>query len=251
MNHFLLGLLIFFLTYLLNTFYISVLYHRGLAHGAVTLRPRLRKLVIHTGNWVTGMNPKAWCCMHRLHHLHSDTPDDPHSPVHCGVLGVMLAQLRSYEKSLRGLIHDQEPYVSLTKDLDFPVHWLNRRRLWFLPYLLHGAIAVGLGSALASPWVGFCYAFGLMSHPIQGWMVNALAHKFGYRNFSTPDNSKNNTLVAWLVMGEGFQNNHHFNPRSAKFSVDTREIDLGYGICCLAHKFRFLDIHRPEIRTLE
>jgi stearoyl-CoA desaturase (delta-9 desaturase) len=163
----------------------------------------------------------------------------------------MLAQLRSYEQALRGLIHNQEPYVSISKDLDFPVHWLNRRRLWFLPYLLHGSIAVTLGSVLASPWVGFCYAFGLMSHPIQGWMVNALAHKFGYRNFSTPDHSTNNTLVAWLVMGEGFQNNHHFNPCSAKFSIGPREIDLGYGICRLAQKFRLLDIHRPEFRTLE
>jgi stearoyl-CoA desaturase (delta-9 desaturase) len=251
MSHFTLGLSIFFLTYLLNTFYISVLYHRGLAHGAVTLGPRMRKFVIHTGNWVTGMNPKAWCCMHRLHHIHSDTPNDPHSPLHHGVLGVMLAQLRSYEDSLRGLINDREPYVSISKDLNFPVHWMNRRRLWFLPYLFHGSIAVILGSALASRWVGFCYAFGLMSHPIQGWMVNALAHKFGYRNFSTPDNSKNNTLVAWLVMGEGFQNNHHFNPRSAKFSVRLREIDLGYGICLLAHRLRLLEILQPELGTLK
>lgn len=242
MNHFTTGIIIFFLTYLLNTFYISVLYHRGLAHGSVKLKPRMKKFVVLTGNWITGMNPKAWCCMHRLHHLYSDTPHDPHSPIYSSVAGVMLAQLRSYKETLRGLILKREPYTSLSQDLDFPVHWLNYRQLWFLPYLVHGITAIVLASLFTSAWIGIGYFLGLMSHPVQGWLVNALAHKFGYRNFSIPDNSKNNTLVALLVMGEGYQNNHHFNPGSAKFSVHPYEIDIGYYLCLLAQRLQLLEV---------
>ncbi len=42
----------------------------------------------------------------------------------------------------------------------------------------------------------------MMSHPVQGWMVNALGHAVGGRNFDTPDDSRNNTVVSWLVSGE-------------------------------------------------
>jgi stearoyl-CoA desaturase (delta-9 desaturase) len=86
-------LFVFLCGYGLNMFYITVLYHRGLAHGSVTLRSWVRALVTWTGNWLTGVDPKAWSCMHRMHHLHSDTPLDPHSPAHQGLVGVALGQL--------------------------------------------------------------------------------------------------------------------------------------------------------------
>ena len=60
-----------------------------------------------------------------------------------------------------------------------------------------------------SYWIGFGYFFGIMSHPLQGWMVNALAHKYGGRNFNSSDDSRNNHFVALVAFGEGFQNNHH------------------------------------------
>lgn len=88
-----------------------------------------------------------------------------------------------------------------------------------------------------------------MSHPIQGWMVNALGHSFGYRNYPTPDRSKNNLLVAWLVMGEGYQNNHHHQPSSAKFSVKWWEFDLGYYFCILAERFGVLERSVPAVKS--
>ena len=53
--------------------------------------------------------PRAYGVMHRMHHTYSDTAEDPHSPVHLGVFGVAMGQLRSYEKVIRGLIKKQEP----------------------------------------------------------------------------------------------------------------------------------------------
>jgi stearoyl-CoA desaturase (delta-9 desaturase) len=241
-QYILLCLAVFLAAYLLNAYYITVLYHRGLTHGAVRLRPFTRAWVAYTGNWVTGLDPKGWSCMHRLHHLHSDTELDPHSPSHNGLFALMLVQLKSYNRILVKLITGDPATNQVVKDLDFDVSWLNRHRLWQLPYLLHLGIAAAIG-VFGHAWLlGAAYYFGMLSHPIQGWMVNALAHRYGYRNFPTPDDSRNNTAVALLVFGEGYQNNHHYRPRSAKFSVKPSELDLGYALCRASQALGLLDI---------
>ena len=61
-------ILLFLLAYLVNITYISVFYHRGLTHSAISMSPWLRKFVVATGNFFTGLDPKGWSCMHRLHH---------------------------------------------------------------------------------------------------------------------------------------------------------------------------------------
>ncbi|MBL6764727.1 MAG: fatty acid desaturase [Verrucomicrobiae bacterium] len=233
----LIPLLVFIGAYLVNIVYISVFYHRALAHGAITLRPWLRWFVIRSGVWLTGIDPKAWACMHRTHHVESDTERDPHSPVHYGIFGTFIGQLRSYEKNLVGLIIGRKQYTDVVADMDFPVSWIFRKKLWFLPYLIHVCVATGLWYWLKNPWVSGAYFIGMMSHPVQGWLVNAFGHAIGYRNFNLTDNSRNNTLVAWATLGEGFQNNHHHDPGSAKFSVKFWEIDMGYWICCVFRLF--------------
>jgi len=233
MSYFLISFLTFLCAYTLNILYVTVFYHRAFAHRAITLHPLLKTVVVHTGNWVTGLDPKAWVCMHRLHHEYSDTPKDPHSPVTNGIWKIFSLQLYSYKRVILGLQLQKPYYTSMVEDIDFPVNPLNRMRLWFLPYLLHFAIAIAIALSFHAWFLAACYWLGMMSHPLQGWMVNALAHRFGYRNFATSDNSRNNTLVAWLVFGEGYQNNHHYNPGSAKFSVKPLELDLGFGICLI------------------
>lgn len=241
MNYYILCLSVFSASYVLNVFYITVLYHRGLSHGSVQLTPWTRTLVIRTGSWITGIDPKTWACMHRLHHRHSDEKSDPHSPWNFGVLGVLMGQSRSYEKILKELRINENSHP-IVSDLDFPVNWLNRHRLWLTPYLVHAVIALLAGTVFHMWLLGAAYWFGIMSHPIQGWMVNSFAHKYGYRNFDTPDHSQNNTAVAWMVMGEGYQNNHHARPSSAKFSIRWFEFDGGYVLCLLAQAIGALKI---------
>jgi stearoyl-CoA desaturase (delta-9 desaturase) len=238
---------IFAIAYLINTTTISVLYHRGLAHGAVRLSPRARKFVATMGVWLTGLDPKGWVCMHRQHHEFSDTPRDPHSPVHFGVYGVLLGQLRSYERTLVGLAKGKSDYCRTVEDLDFPVSWINRRGMWYLPYLVHLGAALAMG--LVAGWwaLGACYWLGMMSHPIEGWIVNSLGHAVGGRNFDTADNSRNNHLAAWLILGEGYQNNHHRYPASARFSYRWWELDLGYVVCLALEKIGVLEIARSTL----
>ncbi|MFY0568224.1 fatty acid desaturase [Archangium lansingense] len=237
---------VFAIAYLLNIFTITVGYHRGLAHKAVRMHPVLRRWVIHGGSWLTGLDPKAWVVMHRLHHEHSDTPLDPHSPVNVGILGIALEQLRSYKRVIVGLLKNDPAYTRYARDLDFPLNVLNRTNRWYLPYVVHGL--VGLGLALSVGWLlGASYFFGMMSHPVQGGLVNSLGHAVGPRNFETSDNSRNNHLAAWLIFGEGFQNNHHAYPGSASFSYHRHEVDLGYGVCVVLEKLGLATINRAYL----
>ena len=237
---------VFAAAYLLNIITITVGYHRSLAHKSVELHPALKALIVHGGNWLTGLDPKAWVVMHRLHHEHSDTPLDPHSPVNVGILGVGREQLRSYKRVLIGLLKDNPKYTRYATDLDFPVGSLTRSGRWYLPYLTHAAVGLALGFGVG--WLlGAAYFFGMMSHPVQGGLVNSLGHAVGGRNFDTNDNSRNNHLAAWLIFGEGFQNNHHQYPGSATFSYHRHEIDLGYAACVALEKAGLVGIDRAHL----
>ena len=100
---------------------------------------------------MTGLDPKPWCCMHRLHHLHSDTKDDPHSPLNGGVWNVMLAQKNSFGTATWGLVRKEEKYTSVVKDLDFPVNWLSSHDLWWVPYATQAAIGIAIGIGCGGP----------------------------------------------------------------------------------------------------
>jgi stearoyl-CoA desaturase (Delta-9 desaturase) len=237
---------VFALAYLVNVLTITIGYHRALAHKAVTLHPSLQRALVASGNWLTGLDPKAWVVMHRLHHEHSDTPEDPHSPVNVGLLRVGTEQLRSYKRVLVGLLKNDPEVTRYAKDLDFDVNVLNRSKLWWVPYLVHAGVGLTLGITVGG-LLGAAYFLGMMSHPVQGSLVNSLGHAVGGRNFETKDNSRNNHLVAWLIFGEGFQNNHHAYPASASFSHRLYEVDLGYASCVLLEKMRLAEINRPYL----
>jgi len=182
--------------------------------------------------------------MHRLHHQYSDTKDDPHSPTHLGIMGVWVGQYQAYLKIQKALLDGDQKISAMVSDIPFDVSFINRKNLSWLPYLIHAGLALLLISTLDSIWVGAGYFLGIMGHPIQGWMVNALAHRFGSRNFNIPDDSRNNHLVALLVFGEGYQNNHHHYPERADFSVKWYEFDPGYVLCLAAEKIGILKIKR-------
>lgn len=216
--------------YLLQSTTITVFYHRGLAHRAVDLHPFARRALIASGIWITGLDPKGWVCMHRRHHRYSDTEEDPHSPRHSGFFRLIFQQLQSYERTLVGLTRGEEAYCGEVDDLDFGINRLNELGLWFVPYAVHAAFAVALGLATGMWLLGLCYWLGMMSHPVFGWAVNSFGHAVGGRNFDTPDDSRNNLPAAWIILGEGLQNNHHAYPASAKFSTRPVELDLGWHI---------------------
>lgn len=244
--YFVLCALVFAAAYLLNVVTITVGYHRALAHKAVRLSPLAHKGLVFFGNWITGLDPKAWVVMHRLHHEHSDTEKDPHSPKYAGFWGMGMAQLNSYKRVIIGLLKRKPELEKYAKDLEFPLNWLNRSGRWYLPYVFHIVVSVVLGFTVG--WLmAAAYYFGMVSHPVQGGIVNYFGHAYGPRNFDTDDNSRNNAFAAWLILGEGFQNNHHQYPGSARFSYLRREVDLGYAACLILEKLGVLRIQKEYL----
>ncbi len=239
-------LIVFFACYGVTIVTTSIGYHRGLAHGAVRLHPVARWLLCNTGVWLTGIDPKGWVIMHRLHHLHSDTVDDPHAPRHSPAKrgGIFGAQLRGYNRMNDGMADGDESILSLGRDLE--ASWPIRVRMSWLPYIGHALLAVAIGYTLG--WFLALAVFaGLLSHVVQGAIINYFGHAYGGRNFATDDDSRNNHIAAWLLLGEGFQNNHHRYASSARFSYQGNEVDTGYAVCRV---FQALGILHIVDRTL-
>jgi stearoyl-CoA desaturase (Delta-9 desaturase) len=120
----------------------------------------------------------------------------------------------------------------LVRDLAaFPeIRWLDRHFL--VPPLALAVSLTGAGALISSAdalqflvW-GFFVSTVLVYHGT--FAVNSLAHRFGTRPFDTKDGSRNNLAVAVVMFGEGFHNNHHHCPSSARFSLQPGQIDLGY-----------------------
>jgi stearoyl-CoA desaturase (delta-9 desaturase) len=233
------SLVVFILAYGLTIVLTSVGYHRALAHGAVQLHPLARRALVTLGPWLTGFDPKTWVVMHRLHHRHADTPDDPHSPVNVGFRGLFKAQLDGYARTQQALVDDDQDYTSLGRDLE--LSWPVRSGRWYAPYLVQVGVGLVIGVTMGW-WLGLALVAGLMSHVVQGAIINYFGHAHGGRNFDTDDNSRNNHPAAWLVLGEGFQNNHHRYPSSARFSYRWREIDLGFVVCRVLEMVRVLRV---------
>jgi len=240
-------LLAFVLGYTLSMMYITVFYHRGFTHNAVELKPSVRRFVLLTGPWLTGLDVRGWACMHRMHHQTTDVPGDPHSPVEVGMLGVFLAQHKSYAGVLFGLVKNKDDYVSVVADIAEPVSWASRHRVWYLPAILCPLVAVTVAWPLGAWYLGLAFAVGLMSHPGVGWLVNSLCHAHGHRNFDTADNSHNSLRVAIATFGEGLHNNHHYAPASARLRYRWFEPDLGFLICRSLESLGLLTIRRDTL----
>ncbi|MBT3980856.1 MAG: acyl-CoA desaturase [Bacteriovoracaceae bacterium] len=232
-NYYLYCLVIFIFFYGVSITLTSVFYHRAITHSAIELNPILKSIFLKSSVWLTGIEPKGWACMHRMHHQYSDGPSDPHSPHNNGVFGLFLAQSKKYEEILDQIRSKDPKIMSVIEDLDFPLHPLYQSGslIWLTPYFSHAALALCFGYFTGFWLMGACYFVGLMSHPVQGWMVNSFGHFSGKRNFDLPDKSTNNFFVMLLCLGEGLQNNHHQYPDAAKFSLKWYEIDMGYSIC--------------------
>ena len=198
-------------------FGITVGFHRGLAHHAFKTPRWLRFLMAAAGCTALQKGPLWWVAHHRLHHRHSDTPADPHSPVangfwygHCGWLFA------------RDLMHpDHGPVRDLAKAPELV--WLDR--LWMVP-----GLAVAAGCYAAGGWPGVVYGSCLGTALVfqVTFAVNSVGHRFGSRRFSTADGSRNNWVLGVLAMGDGWHNNHHQAPGSARHGLAWYEVDQSY-----------------------
>jgi stearoyl-CoA desaturase (delta-9 desaturase) len=217
---------------------ITIGYHRMLTHRGFTAPKWFEHGLATLGMCNLQDSPARWVAIHRMHHQHSDHQPDPHSPLVSflwGHVGWVVCRHRDldrtsrYERYVRDLLRD--PFYLK----------LERRGGWFFVFLGHAIVIVGAGAIYgylyngealryAASWAVWAVAVRTVFVLHGTWAVNSLSHVFGYRNYTTRDESTNNWLVALWSHGEGWHNNHHAEPRAAAHGHKWWEFDMSWRI---------------------
>jgi stearoyl-CoA desaturase (delta-9 desaturase) len=186
-------------------------------------------------------DPIRFAGKHRFHHQHADCKDDPHTPRHGFWFSWFGSHLDSrYQDSE---ICSQVPWLMRYPELV----WLHKHSLIPGTVLCAIAFAIGGFSGMA---IGVMLGAMILLH--QSSSVNFLCHTLGYRRFATNDFSTNNPLVSLLTFGEGWHNNHHRYPVSARAGFCWWEIDMFYWVICGFEALGLVwDVKRPPKALLQ
>lgn len=232
--------LVFAFVYPLAAIGVGVAMHRYFAHRAFATGRSFQFLLALMASLSFG-NALYFAGKHRLHHRHSDTSGDVHSPLqgwwHC------------WFGSLMNCGYPEADIVALAS------HWHRYPELRWLHR--HPAVPCLTLCALLFACGGFSMmAIGGMLSPVvllhQSSSVNYFCHRRGSRRFETRDRSTNHALTALLTFGEGWHNNHHRFPRSARAGLAWWEIDLFYLVICVFEKLGLIrDVHRIPVERIQ
>lgn len=238
---------IFIILVLANFFGLGITlgYHRLFTHRAFHFKSKWMERILATiGVLNVQHGPIWWSSIHRLHHKYSDTQLDPHDSQrglfysHMGWLFYLDPRYKVW-----GVGHK---YPSNVKDLSSDPYYRWLHRYWLIPFFIYTALLWALGGV---SWVIWGGVIPVLYNLHVTWSVNSLAHFFGYRSFKTrpaTDLSKNNLLVGLLALGEGWHNNHHAFPASARHGFFSWwEFDLTYLVVKIFHQLGLVTGIKP------
>jgi len=214
---------------------IGMCYHRLLTHRGYEVPKWVEYVMTICATLALEGGPMFWVATHRVHHQHSDQKGDPHTPrdgawwAHAGWL--IFGEAMASESTL---LNRYAP--DLGRDRFHA--WISRYH--WLPLIVTGLLLFALGdwqggwvSGIAMVLWGVFLRVTIGLHTT--WLVNSATHLWGSRRFNTRDDSRNSWWVALLSGGEGWHNNHHAHPVSARHGLRWYEIDPNfYGIWLLA-----------------
>ena len=197
---------------------IALGYHRTLTHRSMRLWKPLEYLAATCGALALQGSPIDWVATHRKHHAHTDKEGDPHD-ANEGFHWAHFLWMVMPNRSLLSLEERNHYVADLLADPYY--RFLHRYQLALTLLLAAGLFALGGWSFVI--WgvfvrLALVYQFT--------WLVNSAAHTIGYRSFSTDDRSTNCWWVALLGWGEGWHNNHHAFPFSARHGLRWYELDI-------------------------
>jgi fatty-acid desaturase len=199
---------------------IGLSFHRQLTHGSFQTPRWLKRTLAVFGSMALQGSPNDWVTTHRIHHAFCETDKDPHSPRH----GTYWAHIGWVTKgtSQDNTLEVEKRYIpDLLKD-KFLVGLSN---YWYIPTIVSAIILFLIGGFSMVLW-GTFLTTTLGWHFT--WFVNSVTHIWGKRRFDTRDDSTNNGWVAAVSWGEGWHNNHHAYPTSARHGLTWREFDLNW-----------------------
>jgi stearoyl-CoA desaturase (delta-9 desaturase) len=222
--------------YIATTLGVTVGFHRLFTHRSFETTPIIKFVLAILGCMAVQGPMLKWVAVHRRHHQHSDELQDPHSPHHHG--GGIRGMLLGFWHAHAGWMFDRDP-----ADLSRYVGDLFRDRLlrgvsktWFLWAALGLLLPALLGGLITLSWTGVLFGFlwgGLarvfLVHHVT-WSINSICHIWGSRPYESHDESRNNFVFGVLGMGEGWHNNHHAFPTSARHGLRWWQLDVSYWV---------------------
>jgi stearoyl-CoA desaturase (delta-9 desaturase) len=221
-------LIIFVLSYLYHGLGITVGYHRLLSHRAFKCPAWLEYFIVSGGYLALEGSPVSWVATHRVHHRYSDREGDPHRPAD-GFWHAFAGWLYSPIVVLTGEQIEQT-VPDLWRDPVYRFFDFNHSQVHALVCLLL-SIGVRIPLFVFFGWAGLiANLLGTFMVFIGPFLVNSVCHikSQGYRNFVTEDGSRNVWWVGLWALGEGWHNNHHAVPQSARHGITPREFDLSW-----------------------
>jgi stearoyl-CoA desaturase (delta-9 desaturase) len=192
--------------------------------------------------------PRAYAVLHRMHHAFSDTKEDPHSPhFFTDPLRMMWQTKLVYAGLVKRTITPHESIATLPEweSLDRFGDSILMRAGWAAMYIAF------YWRFAASAWLFALLPIHFLMGVLHGAIVNWCGHRYGYRNFSTRDKSRNTLPIDLLLMGELFQNNHHKYPNRPQFAVRWFEIDPAYPIIWLLQQLGIVELIEADVPIVE
>ena len=218
----------FIMWWVAGSFGVGLAFHRLLTHRSFKTPKWLEYFLTFCGTLAVQSGAIKWVTTHRIHHAHTETDQDPHSPRN----GTYWAHIGWI---MRGTSqeHDEATIKKYSPDLiKDPVHVFMSRYYW-VSSIIAGAVLYSIGGYSMVLW-------GVFARVVFGWhmtwLVNSATHIWGTRRFETRDDSTNNALVAAVTFGEGWHNNHHAQPSSAKHGLAWYEFDVNWVTIWLLEK---------------
>ncbi|TAK73713.1 MAG: acyl-CoA desaturase [Gammaproteobacteria bacterium] len=224
--------------YFVRLFSIGGFYHRYFSHKTYQTNRFWQFVFGFIGTSSGQRGPLWWAAHHRQHHLVSDEPADAHSPVQHGFwwshVGWFLSKKHYHYNPERVKDLARFPELVFLDRYDVLPPTILFISLFVAGVLLHSyAPALGVTAGQMLVW-GFCISTIALFHTTVS--INSLSHVFGKKRFPTNDNSRNNFLLAILTLGEGWHNNHHHYPATARQGFMWWEIDITYYVLKLLEK---------------
>lgn len=246
-----------FLNWVALSLGIGMGYHRLLTHRSYKVPRAIEYFLTICATLSLEGGPIFWVGTHRIHHQHSDKEGDPHSPRDgawwAHLLWMVFGKGYHNETKLMGRYAPDLAKDKFHASLN-SWHWVPLTTLGFL-LLGVGAYTGGLYGAASMVLWGIFLRVTLGHHFT--WMVNSITHMWGERRFNTRDDSTNNWWVALLTFGEGWHNNHHAHPTSARHGLAWYELDITWieiwvlGILGFAKNIKVAKTNQPIPGTVE
>jgi stearoyl-CoA desaturase (delta-9 desaturase) len=213
---------------------ITIGWHRLFTHRAFRAAAAVRAALAVGGSMAAQGPVLEWCATHRQHHKHSDRDGDPHSPhLHGDGPGGFLRGLWHAHMGWLFVPHPAGGARGVPDLLADPILRSADRLYWFWVFV-GWAIPAAVGGLVAGSWFGALTGFlwgglvrqGLLHHTT--FSINSACHVWGSRPFRSTDESRNNVLFGLLTFGEGWHNNHHAFPTSARHGLMWYQLDVSW-----------------------